>query len=253
MKFSGTVPVKIILLGAGGTGGHIAPHLYRLAYSVDRPVDIVIADGDIVERANLVRQNFCEPDLGQNKARVIAERYSAAFGMEAHYIPRYIENEDELAQLAHYPVLRQGTGMPKKGYTILIGAVDNDRSRLLCDSIFKKADRIIYIDSGNGQYIGQVVCGVKLGGRVYSQPLTGVFPTVLEATDKFPTELSCEEAAISAPQSMAANVTAASIVVNYIYNIVARTELNTRYTTFSTTSLVTRSVDKKTKTRRTAA
>ena len=33
MKFSMTRPVKIVMLGAGGTGGHIAPHLYRLVRS----------------------------------------------------------------------------------------------------------------------------------------------------------------------------------------------------------------------------
>lgn len=38
MKFSQTRPVKIVMLGAGGTGGHIAPHLYRLLYSLERPV-----------------------------------------------------------------------------------------------------------------------------------------------------------------------------------------------------------------------
>ena len=30
MRFSLKRPVKIVMLGAGGTGGHIAPHLYRL-------------------------------------------------------------------------------------------------------------------------------------------------------------------------------------------------------------------------------
>ena len=35
MKFSQTRPVKIVMLGAGGTGGHIAPHLYRLLYSLE--------------------------------------------------------------------------------------------------------------------------------------------------------------------------------------------------------------------------
>ena len=29
MKFAENRPVKIVMLGAGGTGGHIAPHLYR--------------------------------------------------------------------------------------------------------------------------------------------------------------------------------------------------------------------------------
>ena len=38
MKFSENRPVKIVMRGAGGTGGHIAPHLYRLLYALERPV-----------------------------------------------------------------------------------------------------------------------------------------------------------------------------------------------------------------------
>ena len=38
MKFAENRPVKIVMLGAGGTGGHIAPHLYRLLYALERPV-----------------------------------------------------------------------------------------------------------------------------------------------------------------------------------------------------------------------
>lgn len=75
MKFDKSKPVKIVMLGAGGTGGHIAPHLYRLLYSLDRPVRFIIADGDVIEPKNLVRQNFIEADLGENKAQVLAERY----------------------------------------------------------------------------------------------------------------------------------------------------------------------------------
>ena len=82
MKFSKTRSVKIVMLGAGGTGGHIAPHLYRLLYALNRPVRFIICDGDIVEQKNLVRQNFIPADLGENKARVLAERYSVVFGMD---------------------------------------------------------------------------------------------------------------------------------------------------------------------------
>ena len=82
MKFSTTRSVKIVMLGAGGTGGHIAPHLYRLLYALDRPVRFIICDGDVVEQKNLVRQNFIPADLGENKAQVLAERYSTVFGME---------------------------------------------------------------------------------------------------------------------------------------------------------------------------
>ena len=46
MKFSKTRSVKIVMLGAGGTGGHIAPHLYRLLYALDRPVRFIICDGE---------------------------------------------------------------------------------------------------------------------------------------------------------------------------------------------------------------
>ena len=49
MRCSTTAPVKIVMLGAGGTGGHIAPLLYRLLYTLDRPSRFVICDGDIVE------------------------------------------------------------------------------------------------------------------------------------------------------------------------------------------------------------
>ena len=85
MNFNLCRPVKILLLGAGGTGGYVAPHLYRLMHTLNRPVRINIVDGDLVEAQNLVRQNFCAADLGENKAKVLATRYSEAFGMETLY------------------------------------------------------------------------------------------------------------------------------------------------------------------------
>ena len=93
MKFSEKRPVKIVMLGAGGTGGHIAPHLYRLLYALERPARFIICDGDVVEEKNLVRQNFTPADLGENKAKVLAERYSSVFGLETEYVPEFIESE----------------------------------------------------------------------------------------------------------------------------------------------------------------
>ena len=99
MKFSLERPVKIVMLGAGGTGGYAAPHIYRLIHTLNRPARFLVADGDIVEEKNLVRQNFIHADLGRNKAAVMAERYASAFGMEIAYLPEFIENEDALAAL----------------------------------------------------------------------------------------------------------------------------------------------------------
>ena len=88
MIFSKSRPVKIVLVGTGGTGGYIVPQLYRLLYALDRPIRVILCYGDLVEVKNLGRQNFIEADLGKNKAMVLAERYSNAFGIETSYIPQ---------------------------------------------------------------------------------------------------------------------------------------------------------------------
>ena len=129
MKFSLTRPVKIVMLGAGGTGGHIAPHLYRLLYTLDRPAQFILCDGDLVEEQNLVRQNFAPADLGENKAKALAERYSAVFGLETEYIPSFIETKTQLQTLLapvyrFDPVRRE----PVAELVLLLGAVDNNLS-----------------------------------------------------------------------------------------------------------------------------
>ncbi len=239
MKFSLTRPVKVVMLGAGGTGGHIAPHLYRLLYALDRPVRFIISDGDVVEEKNLVRQNFIFGDIGENKAQVLAERYSAVFGLETEYIPDFIEDEKRLKELLKPEEWRSGPYNQEviTEMVILIGAVDNNKSRQLCHRVFKQAKELIYIDSGNGEHTGQVVCGIRRANRTYYKPVGDLYPDVLEAKDKFPTELSCAEASVSAPQSMAANITAATIVVDMIYNILTLGDSAVRQATFATTKV----------------
>ena len=236
MRFAMDKPVKIVMLGAGGTGGHIASHLYRLLHTLDRPVRIVIADGDIVEEKNLVRQNFISADLGRNKAQVLAERYATAFGMEVQYIPEFVETEDGLVALVKPDIYQPSPYSYQRleSHSILIGAGDNNRSRQLCHQVFSNACDLIYIDSGNGEFTGQVVCGIRRGSKTYYKPIGEVYPDVLEDIDKFPTELSCAEAAVSAPQSIVANIMAATAVVSYIYNILVLGSIETRSVTFST-------------------
>lgn len=255
MKFSRTRPVKIVQLGAGGTGGHIAPHLYRLLYSLNRTVRYIICDGDVVEEKNLVRQNFTPADLGENKAQVLAERYSTVFGMETEYVPSFVEDEDRLKELLAPQRWNTGSYYNRSYVSemvILLGAVDNNKSRQLCHRVFYQAEELIYIDSGNGEYTGQVVCGVRRGGKTYYPPIGAVYPDILEETDKFPAELSCAEASVSAPQSMAANITAATAVVDMIYNILAVGDSTVRKVTFSTRGVNVRPEIQKPKRRKAA-
>ena len=141
MKFSTQRPVKIVMLGVGGTGGYIAPHLYRLLFAMDRPARFIICDGDVVESKNLVRQTFTPADLGENKARVVAQRYSAVFGMEAEYVPSFVESEKQLQELVHsdYFAVPNSCWKIVHEEVILIGAVDNNKSRKLCHTVFNQA------------------------------------------------------------------------------------------------------------------
>ncbi len=253
MKYSKTAPVKIIILGAGGTGGYVIPHLYRIAFAADRQMRIIVCDGDVVEGKNLIRQNFVEQDIGRNKAQVLAERYSAAFGIECEYISRFVETEEELLRLTA-PDFRQQiwTGGQETQRVILIVCVDNNKSRQLCHSVFYKQKDLIYIDSGNGEHTGQVVCGVRQNKRTTYKPVCTLYPDMLKDEDKFPSELSCAERTVSAPQSVTANLTAATAVVSFLYDLLICGELNTRYITFSSRQINMRAemVEKRKKTRK---
>lgn len=241
MKLSTNIPVKILIIGAGGTGGYVIPHLYRIAYASGRKCQIIIADGDIVERKNLIRQNFAECDIGNNKAEMMAERYSEVFGIETEYVPDYIESEDHL-----YDLLTSGQpsyySVEPRYIPILIGAVDNNRSRVMCNNVFNRIDDIIYIDSGNEEFSGQVVCGVKRSGRVLNKPVARVYPDILKDTEKFPSELSCAERSVSAPQTIAANVFASTAVTSMLYYLLIEGELKTNRLAFSSRRLLMKSI-----------
>jgi PRTRC genetic system ThiF family protein len=239
MRFKTHKSVKIVMLGAGGTGSYVAMHLYRLVHCLGRQVRIIIADGDSVEEKNLVRQHFTIADLGANKAQMLAERYSAAFKMKAEYIPDFIEDRERLIELLKpiYATGEKDTAVPAKEIIILIGCVDNNKSRRLCNEVFYGCRDLVYIDSGNGEHSGQVICGVRRNGRTLSKPIGAIYPDVLEDTDKFPTELSCAEASVSAPQTIAANMTAAALVVGLLYNILVLGDSKVRSVSFSTKTL----------------
>ena len=215
MKFPTDRPVKVVMLGAGGTGGYVAPYVFRLLHMLDRPARFVVCDGDIVEPKNLDRQNFVPADLGENKARVLAERYSTVLGMETEYVPNFIEKLPDLMELIEPKEWELNPYSTKrtKEMVLLLGCVDNNKTRQLCHQAFHQSEELIYIDSGNGKYTGQVVCGVRRNGRTIRKSIGGVHPEMLKDTDLFPSEISCAEAAQEDPQSIVANVTAATAVL----------------------------------------
>ena len=79
-----------------------------------------------------------------------------------------------------------------------------------------------------------MVCGIRRHDMTYYKPVGDLYPDILEDTDKFPTELSCAEASLSAPQSIVANIMAATAVVSYVYNLLVLGNIEVRSVTFST-------------------
>lgn len=231
------IPPKILVVGCGGTGGHLIPHLARMIGVMrhnSHTTELILADGDVVEEKNLVRQNFVGADLGKNKAVVMAARYSRAFGYEIIAFTEDLESRKAIIDL-----IGAGTAM-------VVGCVDNNASRRVINEWFSQSniycDRF-WIDSGNEESAGQVILGYNppvnrpFGSRaaaLFSTPtVLEVFPEMQEDGGSFNSQLSCAERAQSAPQNMQTNVTAATITMNYIQKILRREPLKSHGVDFS--------------------
>jgi molybdopterin/thiamine biosynthesis adenylyltransferase len=71
-----TAAVRVLLVGVGGLG---APAAWALG-AMGRPMELIVADDDVVELSNLHRQIlFRESDVGRSKVRAAQDRLNAAF------------------------------------------------------------------------------------------------------------------------------------------------------------------------------
>jgi len=62
--------MKTYLIGCGGSGGWIAQLFAK------SPCDLVLVDGDTIEKKNLDRQLFTRRDIGKNKAAALASKFA---------------------------------------------------------------------------------------------------------------------------------------------------------------------------------
>ena len=225
-------PKAFIIIGCGGTGAYFLPNLARQVSITNglRKIEglmehkILLVDRDLVSLSNLNRQNFIEKDLDANKAEVLATRYGTAFSMNIEYLDEYITSAEMLKDIA------DDFSQDRNYVPVIVDCVDNNKTRKLIHEAIQELKKdhatLISLSSGNELYTGQVVCGfvtgTKLGelpyesNRVFRTPtVVDMFPEILEGTDKLPTELSCDEAAISHPQNIMTNITAANLLFNF--------------------------------------
>lgn len=252
---------RVVLLGCGGTGAYVLQSLCRLLYSVEQAVaednrepvalaggalpsrvpEVLVVEGSEVSGRNVLRQGYLPGDVGRNKALVLSERYSAAYGLPIKAYPRYLTPDTQI------------TGLVADG-AVVVGCVDNAASRKVLDTALRDYENIVYIDSGNAGvpvprpdapitraerreilekgWSGQVVCGARKDAATVLPFPADTFPELVEvadAEDRLPTEVPCGELAVSAPQRMTTNLLAANVVLSYLTPLLTEgTVLNCR-------------------------
>lgn len=189
-------------MGVGGTGSLVARDLPKLLIHTNS--EMVLIDGDIVEEKNMVRQAYQQHDIGENKANALAKKINTFYGNICESVDHYITKDEILELLKKY----------EQHIPVLIGCVDNNKTRILLEHTFKQLDECIYIDSANSEYEGNVYVVVKSGQETVGKLRGDAYKFDL---DKHPTEKSCEaQAAAGNTQYMVTNLKMANMVIEHI-------------------------------------
>lgn len=217
---------KIWIIGCGGNGSHLVSDVARLISTLDKNISIILVDGDIVEEKNLIRQHFTQADIGENKAKVLAGRYSAAYGVDIGYHTEYLTEENAPQILSHI-------SKPQ----LFITCTDNLKSRQVVAT--QKGD--MWIDLGNEDRSGQVTFSslkkkpyrstLFLSGTSFPTPTVfELFPEMEErAKQEVPiNQRSCAEMAAEAPEQVGfVNVMCAAIAKNYVHALLTQRPIKT--------------------------
>lgn len=216
--------ITIALVGCGGTGSHIAQTLARLAAHCrdtgGPQLQIAFVDGDTVETKNVGRQLFSAADVGTNKAKALAARFSAVFGLDILAFPYMLTSQR---------INNSGS------YGLLVGAVDSAQGRRACATQLNNFGWRIWIDCGNHESSGQVVVGTALDARAMAgamghglvsklptAPL--IYPELLQDAPIQP-RADCAAAMEDNAQSLMVNQMMAAICGQYLYDLIVRRRL----------------------------
>ena len=227
----------IIIVGCGGNGSHLVSDVSRYIATSDKELKLILIDGDHVEEKNIIRQNFITSDIGKNKAEVLAQRYSAAFGIEISSIPEYLT--PEVIKGSNFRLVR----------VLWVTCTDNLKSRKLVDGL--QEYKSIWVDLGNEEFGGQVTlsCANKfddsqllyppesLNESTFRMPsVFELFPeynSLLEAEEEV-IERSCAEIAEESPaQAGFINATCAMIAKNWIHALLEGNPISTHQVYFT--------------------
>lgn len=207
----------VMLIGAGGTGSILAPHLARLIsyHPSCHEATLTICDGDELELHNLERQSFAAEDVAENKAIALSVQLDQLG----------LDNTVPLAKYMTPQVLDSWLKTSAAGVRLIIAAVDNDdtRQQILNHLHSFVTGDWVFITPGNGDATteprGQVLWCGRIEERFIGVDLTQVYPNIAQPDDVAPTQGGCITAARSAPQLISANMLCAAWTLACIQNL----------------------------------
>lgn len=166
-----------IIVGVGGTGSLLARDLPKLL--IDTPHKMLLIDGDVVEKKNMLRQSYQEQDIGEHKAVALSSKINTFYNTHCEALGLFL-TKNEIVDYCENNI----------SYTpVIIGCVDNDATRRLLEYTFNQLDWCYYLDSANGEYEGNIYISYKLDGKKRGVLRSDVYKL---ADDLHPTDESCE-------------------------------------------------------------
>ncbi len=198
---------RCVIVGLGGIGSWLLQGLAPfLNYSSDS-WNLVLVDGDEYEEKNRTRQAF--EDLGP-KAEVQASWTAKRFPrLRVQPVTQYLSADGAEGTMPVRDVVRSGD--------IVFSALDNHRSRkMILDHCAKLRD-VVLVSGGNNYEDGNVQVFVRENGQDLTCRPDKHHPELATPRDKAPWELSCEELAVSSPQLIFANMSAATLMLGAFY------------------------------------
>lgn len=191
---------EIVVVGCGGTGSWLLPKLVKTINDgirksiIRKDVKLILIDGDIVEEKNLVRQNFIEQDIGQNKAEVMASRYGPHLINEngAIFIDKYIADSERYKKLTAedkdfyfdfeemYTLFLERYSIPSaqrgmKYSRVVFNLVDNNIARQtlhkIVSGMIDNDYKTYVIDVGNDMYNGQAFTSMYSNSNPYGESM----------------------------------------------------------------------------------
>lgn len=211
-----TREVRILLVGAGGTGSHVlrrlaTMHLAMVELGHPAGLNVTVIDPDTVSKTNVGRQNFYPSDVGQPKASILVNRCNLL--MQTNWTA-------EQTKLTENTYLRTRPD-------IVIGCVDNRKGRAAILGAIRNSNRnsgsTYWIDAGNREHDGQVILGQVAGREKLENRLphaADLFPEIVDVTqDETDEAPSCSLAEALEKQSLFINDTIANAVCNLLWEL----------------------------------